>query len=66
MSPCLGITTKRAISCCSPHQHATRESATGLGASRENHPELAPAGPLLSCPRGAGPSALSVFSRTPV
>lgn len=30
MSPCSGITTKRVISYCSPHQHATKDSAMGL------------------------------------
>lgn len=52
MSPCLGITTKRVISYCSPYQQAIKESSTVLGTSHESRPEFASASLLQSCPCG--------------
>lgn len=65
MSPCLGITTKRVISYCSPYQHAIKESSTGLGTSHERKPEFSAALPQ-SCHCGAEALAIFVFSRAAI
>lgn len=62
MSPCLGITTKRVISYCSPYQHAIKESSTGLGTSHESKPEFS-AALLQSCHCGAEALAIFVFAQ---